>query len=381
MILTIKIILIILMLVGIAMAFYGAYEIYGTMSLVKISTGMAKAKFHDYHREYHESTSMISRPDGSLRSERFLSVAAYPEFTYRSEDGTVRTVRERKVHVVEIYKPGEEVDILLFPHFEPRLAGFYSLYMRDLLILIIGLGLFLLPFAFLKLALPSMQTPENADIVNPAENNFNRILNYKIGPVSVRFILIGFIGFMGSMLLIALIAGLRPYLAQMRFGAGGRLIEAFEKKSFDSAREMIAKGSGIHATNEFNQNPLLLALETGQTDLARMLIEAGADVNIKSKMYMTPLRVATQSGDLEMVKLLLSKGASPDAPQDEIPPFAYALVKKNYEIARVLIEGGTDLHKRYISGDLMYTVGDMAMLAKDQEMIELIRRMNGSFTQ
>jgi hypothetical protein len=375
-----KIVLALLMAVGIAFALYGAWEISGTLISLRVSTGKAKGEFAGYHREYHEATSTTSMPGGSPRTEGTLSVASYPEFTYHAEDGSIRTVREPKVHVIEIYQPGEEVDILLFDYVPPRLAGFYSLYVRDLVILAIGLGFFLVPFYFWKFALPVLESRTGGAFFGAVSEEIGKIFDLKVGPVPFRFILIGFGGFMGVGLVIALIAGLSPYVAQMRFGAGGRLIQALEEKRFDEAGKMIAGGKGIHSTNEYGQSPLLLALEAGRMDLARALIQAGVDVNVKSKMYMTPLRVATQSGDLDMVKLLLARGASPDTPEDESPPFAYALAKGNDEIARALVEGGTNLHKRYQFGDRMCTVGDMAVFGRKHELAELIRRKGGSFT-
>jgi hypothetical protein len=375
-----KTILVLLMVVGIAIALYGAWEISGTRISLNASSGKANGEFVGYYRDSHETTSISSLPGGSPGTEHTLSVATYPEFTYRAEDGSIRKVREPKVHVVEIYKPGEEVDILLFAHVSPRLAGFYSLYVRDLAILVIGLGFFLLPFCLWKFALPALESRTRSAVFTPAREVFGRMFDLKVGPVRFRFILIGFAGLMGFALVMALIAGLTPYLAQMRFGAGGRLIQALEEKRFDEAGEMIARGTSIHSTNEYGQSPLLLALEAGRMDLARALIQAGADVNVKSKMYKTPLRVATQSGDLDMVKLLLARGASPDAPEDESPPFAYALAKGDVEIARALVEGGTNLHKRYQFGDRMCTVGDMAVFARKHELAELIRRRGGSFS-
>jgi len=82
-----------------------------------------------------------------------------------------------------------------------------------------------------------------------------------------------------------------------------------------------------------------------------------------------------------MVRLLLTRGASPGAPEDEFPPFAYALAKGYDEIAHALIEGGTNLHKRYTFHDCMRTVGDMAVVARKQDLIELIRQRGGTFTQ
>jgi ankyrin repeat protein len=214
-----------------------------------------------------------------------------------------------------------------------------------------------------------------------AENGFKQFIDGKIGPVLIRSILVGS-GFLFVLLVVgALIGGITPYISQMRFGAGRRLIEALEEKRFDEARLMIEEGKGIDAVNEFNQNALLISLEAGRMDLAVLLIRAGADVNIKSKMLMTPLRVAAEAGSLETVNLLLEKGAWPQHPDDRVPPFLYAMVNGHDEIARLLIEAGTDLHRRYPLQGRTGTVGDFAVLAGKQELVELIRRRGGSFSQ
>jgi hypothetical protein len=80
-----------------------------------------------------------------------------------------------------------------------------------------------------------------------------------------------------------------------------------------------------------------------------------------------------------MVKLLLSKGASPDTPEDEPPPVYFALAKKHDEIARILIESGCDLKRRYIHGNFQFTVGDLTVLAGKPELTELVRSRGGSF--
>jgi len=279
-------------------------------------------------------------------------------------------------------KPGQEVEIILSPVWEPRLADFKSLYMRDIYILLIGFGFIFIPFVIWKGVIPLLETSAvGIALTARVEEQFAKFASSTVGPFSVSFIIKASVFFVAFVVLFALIASLQPYVKQMHWGFGGGIIEALEQKRYDDARKMIAQRKGINTTNEYDQSPLVLALEAGQTELALLLIEAGADVNIKSKMYMTPLRIATQSGNLEMVKLLLAKGASPDAPEDEFPPFFYAISKNQDDIAKALIEGGTNLHCSYIAGDHRLTVGDMAILAKKPMLTELIRQQGGSFTK
>jgi len=380
----IKGVCILFIVTGIPIALYGAWEIWGTLSLVSASPKRVKAKFVGYHREFHESSRIRSTDHelGGLESSE--QVALYPEFTYRADDGTERRGRESKVHVVELYKPGDEVEIVAQTHGFARLAGFFSLYGRDLLILVIGLGFVLVPLAIWKGFIPALEnTPAGAELAAFGDNTIkdltNTVMEFKVGPVPYRYILGGVLALVVLGVIISVIAGLLPFFAQMRFGAGGRLIHALEQKRFEDARAMIGEGKGIRAKNEYNKNALLLALEAGQADLARLLIAAGADVNLRSKTNKTPLELAVRSGDLETVRMLLAYGALPDPPGDDFPMFFLAVAKGYDDMARILIEAGTDLHRRYRLKDFTVTVGDYAVLAKKPALAEFIRQRGGGF--
>lgn len=378
-----KCILGLFILIGIPITLYGLYQVLGTMTFVKNSPERVKATFVGYDREVVETTSTSPSPNWEFQQDfhESQSIMSYPCFEYQGKDGARRQVRESKAHLIERFKPGQEVEIIL-PSFQPpRLAGFYSLYVRDLSILFLGLCFIFIPLLIGKVAIPSLETSAGIELTRHMKETYESIVSTQIGPIRVGFILKGAIGLFILMICLALIFAATPYIEQLHLGTGQGLSEALKKKNFDAARELILKKKGIHKVNEYKQNPLLLALEAGQPELARLLIEAGADVNIKSKMVMTPLRVATQSGDLETVKLLLAKGAFPDAPEDEFPPFFYAVIKGYDDIARVLIEGGTDLNRAYIDRERRLTVGDLAVLAKKPILIELIRQKGGRFTK
>lgn len=329
-----------LILIGIPITVYGIYQVMGTMSLVRDTPERIKATFVGYDREVIEttSTSPSASSPGQYDHQKSETIMSYPCFEYRARDGSVRRVRESKAHVVEHLNRGQQVEIILPGSQIPRLADFYSLYGRDLLILILGLGFILIPLIIWKVAISSLETPPGIEVTRFWKEAFDRILSISVGPFSFAFILKVFAGLMILVLSISLISAAVPLIKQLRLGSGWGLMEAIEKKNFDVARELIIKRKGIHKVNEYNENSLLLALEAALPELARLLVEAGADVNIKSRMYQTPLRVATQSGDLEMVRSLISRGASLDAPEDEFPPVIYVLTKGYDVIARVLIE-------------------------------------------
>ncbi len=386
----IKGMLVLFMLAGTAATLYAALEIWHTIGFVQTSTGRAKATFAGYHREIHKSGG------GTKQS---YSIATYPEFTYRTADGKTESVRESKVHVIALNKPGDKVEILLNPPSYPRMADFYSLYVRDILILAIGLLALTFSLVFWNYALPRFSPPPpmyessmdptpttetkpessgaSLEIEQVVRDEILSALDFQIGPIKLRHILYGCGVLFLVVIILSSIQGLAPFVAQMRFGDRGRMLEAFESRRYDEVREMIAKGKGIHAKNEFNQNPLLLALEARKPKLARMLIEAGADVNIKSKMYKTPILVATRSRDLEMVKLLVAHGAIPDTLWDEEPAVFYAIAKGFDDIARVLIKASTDLERRYQCGRDKITVEDLARVGKKPELVKLICDRHG----
>jgi hypothetical protein len=369
-------------LTGIAISLYGCREILGTMSLVKNATERAKGTFIGYDQEIVESRSSTpsSTQWGQVNFEDTTSIMSYPRFEFVGKDGQKKEVRESKQHVIERFKPGQEVEIIVSPYGDHRLAGFYSLYVRDLCILVMGLCFIFIPLAIWNVAIPLLKTPAGMRMEKFMTDQYSMIASSKIGPITVSTFMKGLAISAAVVALIGLANALTPFVKQMHLGFGWGLMDALQKKNYDEARELILKKKGIHKVNEYDQNPLLLALEAGQFDMARLLIEAGADVNIKSKMNKTPLQVAAQSGELEVVKLLLLKGASPDALEDELPPVFFALWKKHYEIARVLIESKCDLNRLYTHGNDRFTVGDLTVMARKPELTDLVRRRGGSFT-
>lgn len=369
-------------LTGIAISLYGCWEVLGTMTFVRNAAERTKGIFTGYHEEEVVSRSSSTNQFGQLDFQDTTSYMSYSQFEFTGKNGQKQHITEAKNHIIGHFKPGQEVEIIVSPYGDHRIAGFYSLYVRDLSILIFGLCFIFIPLLIGKVVIPSLETPAGMDLANRAGQEYARIFSSKIGlgPITVGALLKGVGIFIAAVLIIALGSALTPYVKQMHLGFGWGLMEALREQRFDEARQLILKGKGINKVNEYNQNPLLLAMEAGQFDLARLLIEAGADVNIKSKMYKTPLLVAAQSGDLATVKLLLSKGASPDAPEDELPPIFHALAKKHYEVARALIESKCDLKRVYVEGDNRFTVGDLTVMARRPELTELVQQRGGSFT-
>lgn len=382
MVIFLKSILALFILAGIAISSHGCREILKTWSFVKNAPQQSTGTFLGYSRHEVESRSSSSSATewGRQDSTDSISYMSYPEFKVNFEGREMR-VPGNKQHLLERFKPGQQVEVIIPPQGDPRLADFYSLYCLDLCIITVGLCFILVPVFIWNVAVPLPETPAGLEIAGSFGAIFTRLAAEEVGPFRVITILKAAAIFFLLAAVAALAGGLTPYVKQLRLGAGYALIESLEKKRFDEAHNLISRKKGINTVNEYGQSPLLLALEADRFDLARMLIEAGAKVNITSRMYMTPLRVAAQAGDLETVRMLLAKGASPDVPEDETPPAVYAIMKGHDEIARLIIESGCDLQRQYISGDGPYTIGDITVIARKPELTEIVRRRGGSFTR
>jgi hypothetical protein len=110
-----KCILGLFILTGVAIALYGLQQVLGTMTFVKNSPERAKATFIGYDREVVETTSTSPSPNWEFQQDfrKSQSIMSYPCFEYQTKDGSNRQVRESKVHLIEHFKPGQEVEIIL----------------------------------------------------------------------------------------------------------------------------------------------------------------------------------------------------------------------------------------------------------------------------
>lgn len=206
-------------LIGIAIALYGLYQVFGTMTFVKDSPERGQTTFVGYHRKIVERTSTSPSTDWSHPStKKSYSVKSHPCFEYRTKDGTLRQVCESKIHLIERFKEGQEVEILLHPFHPPRLADSYSLCARDLVILILGLGFIFIPLLIGRVAIPSLETPAGIEVIRFWKETFDQVASISVGPVSFVFILKVFAGFMILVIGISLISLAIPFVMQLRLG-------------------------------------------------------------------------------------------------------------------------------------------------------------------
>jgi hypothetical protein len=366
---------------GIAISLYAGWQIMLTANFVKTATEHIKGTFTGYDMVEVVSRSSNTSPSGNLDFEDTTSYMSYPAFEFSDKNGEKRQVTESKNHIFERFKRGQEVEIIGSVHGGYRLAGFYSLYFRDLCILIIGLGFIMIPLIFWRGFIPLIETPEGSHFSRLITDTFKEFSTSKIGPFTVSSFLKGAGIFILITIAAAVIFSAAPFIKKLHMGSDWDLFKALENKRFDEARKLILKKKGINKADEYNQCPIHLALEADRFDLVQLLIGAGADVNAKNIYGQTPLQVVARMGNMEFVKLLLKKGALLDMPVDESPPVVIAISKGHDDIARLLIESGCDLKRVYVEGDFKYTVGDITVLAKKPELTDLVRSRGGSFTK
>ncbi|HSB69260.1 MAG TPA: hypothetical protein VLT62_08025 [Candidatus Methylomirabilis sp.] len=215
-------------LIGLLILSYSLLEIWHTRSIVQISTGRAKAVFAAYEREWVKSISSTPSPadPGRYDFQESWSVLSYPQFEYRARDGQLRTVRDPKIHLMERLKPGEEVEILVFQYWEPRLADDYSLYGRDIAIAVFGLLFLLVPLLIWRVAVPSLSSPAGAAFSQKIKEASQELVQTRVGPVSVRFILEAVAIFILFVVLVSLAFSAKPFIHQLIPGSSNPLINS-----------------------------------------------------------------------------------------------------------------------------------------------------------
>ena len=92
-----------------------------------------------------------------------------------------------------------------------------------------------------------------------------------------------------------------------------RLIQAVRNQDGDLARQLVAEGVDVNATQGDGATALHWAAHREDVPTARLLLEAGAQVNVTNDLGSTPLQVACENRYGPMVELLLGAGADPNA--------------------------------------------------------------------
>lgn len=221
--------------IGLAISVCGVREIARTMNMEKDSKEHIKGVFIGYETRVFTSKT---------RKEKSVTVNYYPQFEFTTKDGVKHQVTESKPHILRLFKPGQEIEVIVSPYGAGRIAGFHSLYFLDLSILLIGLLFILVPLLFWKFAIHSIETDK--ELSRQMNENLKAVLNSKaLGPISVGAILKGFIIF--SMVVFIIGVGIEPAAHFIKnISPGWRLMKALQKGDYEEARELILKREGIN---------------------------------------------------------------------------------------------------------------------------------------
>jgi len=121
---------------------------------------------------------------------------------------------------------------------------------------------------------------------------------------------------------------------------------AVHRDDAETAQLLIDARADVNATNDFGVMPLALACQNRNAQMVESLLNAGANAKAVLMSGESVLMAAAHAGDLSSVDLLLEHGADVDArePVRQQTALMWAIGEKRTEIARRLIDRGSDIH-------------------------------------
>ena len=132
------------------------------------------------------------------------------------------------------------------------------------------------------------------------------------------------------------------------------LVEAAEQGNLQKVRSLIHAGADLNAPDpKEGLTPLIAAVQYGHTAIVEALIKAGADLNRKDELNQsTPLMWAVRKSESEEGKVT-------------------APIEKKYDIAKLLIQSGADIHlKNRWGSTALQWAADSGNLLMVQALIE-----------
>lgn len=142
-----------------------------------------------------------------------------------------------------------------------------------------------------------------------------------------------------ALLIGMLVIGQGPPAAPATLDAA--LLDAAAHTQVDRARELIARGADVNATDQRGLTPLMWASANGHAALAEDLLRRGARPDARAASGDTALRLAAANGFLDIVRLLLARGADPGARDAAETPGTVAAARGHAEIAALLEQAAT----------------------------------------
>ena len=100
----------------------------------------------------------------------------------------------------------------------------------------------------------------------------------------------------------------------------------------------------------------MVASERGLLELVQLLMDFNVDIKLKDKYGKTALFSAIEANNenADVVSLLLEYGADPNhEAQDRVTPLLKAVEKGYWEITKILLEKGGNIHSTYESSGIL----------------------------
>jgi ankyrin repeat protein len=97
-----------------------------------------------------------------------------------------------------------------------------------------------------------------------------------------------------------------PSLLNIRNGIGETVFHyVIVENRIDLAEKLLKAGSDINTVNNFQQSPLIEAVELGYLEMVKWLVHNGADLNLKDNREKTAISEATKNDREEIFNFLI----------------------------------------------------------------------------
>ena len=147
---------------------------------------------------------------------------------------------------------------------------------------------------------------------------------------------------------------------------------AIKEKKQNSIHYCVQETSLINASNNKDQTPVLLAIETENFDLLHLLHKG---LNIPASNGVKPIHYATRKGKIDVVNYLLEHNIAIDEPdKNGNSALFYAITDNNIDMVNYLLSRGASLNKRNNAGEDVFSI---ASRNKDPRIAQFLAHMPG----
>ena len=145
------------------------------------------------------------------------------------------------------------------------------------------------------------------------------------------------------------------------------LISAVSDGKFTVIPTLLKNGAKPNIKNSLEQPVLWLVVGKDSIDAAKILIEAGAELEVKDKEKgLTPLSIAVIKRNTEMARFLLEKGASPNTGDiNGVTPLGYSALTGQIDLLQAMIAKGGDINAKDNSGRSIVELSSLSKMDKN----------------